>query len=185
MRTKSGAWIWKGGALTVVFLIVFLGKVPAFGKVRDHGKELVIQKKDGAIIKGELIAVRGASLLLNSTTSSENSVDMGDVSVITIINKSQLLAGAGIGLLSGATFGIALGIASGSDKPTGWFAMTAGEKAMLAAGLLGGVGAILGGIGGAIAGVDEMIKIREPRDPEKIAKLLEKLRSKSRFPDEK
>jgi len=184
MKAKSRALIRNAGTLAVIFLIFTMGLSPAFAKERKHGKELSIQKKDGVIIRGELIAVRKNSLLLDSLNLSENSIDIGDVSAITIINKSQFWSGLGLGLAIGGGGGALIGLASGDDKP-GWFSFTAGEKATILGLGFGAIGCVVGGIAGAIAGADETIKIREPRDQKDIAKLLDKLRSVSRFPDEK
>jgi hypothetical protein len=184
MNTKSRVWIRKAGALTAVFLVILMGLSPAFAKEREHGKELTVQKKDGGIVKGELIAVRGHSLLLDSSNLSENSIDIGDVSAITIINKSQIWSGLGLGLLVGVGGGVVAGYASGDDRP-GWFSLTAGEKAFLGGAVFGVIGIVVGGIAGALAGIDGTIDVNDANDPYQTSKVLEKLRSLSRFPDEK
>ncbi len=184
MKNKSKGSIRNAGTLTLIFLIFTMSLGPAFAKERKHGKELTIQKKDGEIIRGELIAVKNNSLLLDSNSSSENSIDIRDISAITIINKSQFWSGAGIGFLSGTAFGMGIGFASGNDKP-GFMSHTAGEKAMLIGPAFGIIFGTLGGIFGAAAGIDDTIKIKETGDPNKIAKLLGELRSLARYPDEK
>lgn len=64
--------------------------------------------------------------------------------------------GAGIGALIGAATGAAIGLADGDDEcsPEGWcfLAFTAGEKAVIAGVLLGGVGGVIGLVAGAITG---------------------------------
>lgn len=68
-----------------------------------RGVELVIEKKDGQQIKGELIAIKESSLLLmDSETGADVSVDVGNISTVKIVKKSKALKGAGIEFL---TFG--------------------------------------------------------------------------------
>jgi hypothetical protein len=184
MKTKGRGWIRNAGSLAVIVLVLTMGLGPAFAEERAHGKDLSVQKTDGQVIKGELIAVRTDSLLIDSLDPSENAIDIRDVSLIIIINKSRFWSGLGVGLVIGAGGGALIGLASGDDR-TGWFRFTAGEKATVLGIALGVIGGTLGGIEGALAGADENIRITEPRDPKDIAKLLDRLRSVSRFPDEK
>jgi hypothetical protein len=182
MNIASRSWIRKAAALIVVFLVALAGTRPGFGTVRDHGKEISVQKRDGQVIKGELIAVKNTTLLIDSKASSENSIDFSDISSITIIKKSQFLSGLGLGVLIGTVGGGWAGLLSGDSFDPH---LTAPQQAMIAGIGLGVIGGTIGGIVGAIAGADETIKISEPRNPYKTAWLLDKIRSLSRFPDEK
>jgi len=184
MKTKSQALIKKAGSLAALIVILVMSAHPALARDREHGKDLSVQKTDGTIIKGELIAVRSSSLLDDSLNSSENSVDIREVSSITIINKSHFWSGLGVGLAIGAGSGALIGLAAGDDR-AGWFRFTAGEKATVLGIAFGVIGGVLGGIGGALEGADQTIKISEPRNPKDVTKLLDRLRSVSRFPDEK
>lgn len=56
-----------------------------------------------------------------------------------------------IGAGAGAALGVASGLASGDDDQAGWFAMSAGEKAVAGGVLLGGAGGLVGGIIGLAA----------------------------------
>jgi hypothetical protein len=174
------------GKMTVLLsaLIVFGAFTSnSYAKEKKHGAELEIQKKDGQSVRGELLTVKDNSLLvMESGPLSGISVDISDVHKIKILKKSRLLKGLGFGLLIGGGSGALLGFLSGDD-PSGWFSMTAGQKA-LAGGLAFGIlGAPIGGIWGAIKGIDESI-VLEGRSPEEIKLILKKLNSKSRFPAE-
>ena len=139
-------------SLFLVFsLLVLSGNL--FAKKR--GAELTIQKKDGHLIRGELIAVKEHSLLLLSAT--DVSIDIADIKVIRIAKNSKALLGAGIGLLIARIHGnIILGSFS-----------------------------ILIGLGiGAGLGKDKTIQIEGMTDSE-IQETLEKLRKKARIRDYK
>lgn len=61
-------------------------------------------------------------------------------------HKSRFLRGLGYGFLIGAAAGTVIGAASGDDDPSEWFAMSAGEKAVVGAVSLGLLGGIVGGV---------------------------------------
>lgn len=172
------------GKMTVLLsaLIVFGAFTSnSYAKEKKHGAELVIQKKDGQSVRGELLTVKDNSLLvMESGSLSGISVDISDVHKIKILKKSRLLKGLGFGLLIGGGSGVLLGFLSGDDSP-GWFSMTAGEKALLGGLAFGILGAPIGGIWGVVKGIDESIVLEE-RSPEEIKLILKKLNSKSRFP---
>ncbi len=175
----------KGKRAVLLSALIVFGAFTSnsYAKEKKHGAELEIQKKDGQSVRGELLTVKDNSLLvMESGSLSGISVDISDVHKIKILKKSRLLKGLGFGLLIGGGSGVLLGFLSGDD-PSGWFSMTAGQKA-LAGGLAFGIlGVPIGGIWGAIKGIDESI-VLEGRSPEEIKLILKKLNSKSRFPAE-
>ena len=70
---------------------------------REKGADLIIQKRDGTQVRGELIAVKQNSLLLMLGDSGfDASVDIEDIFAISFIKKSKALEGFGLGLLIGA-----------------------------------------------------------------------------------
>ena len=152
-----------------------------------RGAKLIVTKKDGQLIEGELITVKPNSLLLLSITGRDMSVGISEIKVIKIVKKSKVWTGAGLGLLIGAGCGALIGYAGGGETRTfGWWTSqtTAGEEA-LGYGIVGGlVGGIIGGIFGVGAGKDETIQI-EGKSPRWIEFYLEKLRKKARIPDYK
>ena len=73
---------------------------------KKHGTNLVIQKKDGRQISGELIAVKENSLLLlDSESGADVSVDIKDIKVIKM-KKSMTRLGMGIGCVAGVLTGL-------------------------------------------------------------------------------
>jgi hypothetical protein len=75
-----------------------------------RGAELVITKTDGQETKGELIAVKPLLLLLlDSQTSADVSVEIGEIAVIKIIKKSKALTVGAIGFGGGALLGLGFG----------------------------------------------------------------------------
>jgi hypothetical protein len=183
MKSNSGSWIRKAGTLAAVFIVILMSIGTALAKERKHGKELVIQKTSGEIIGGELIAVKGGSLLIDSKSSSENLISICDVRTIIIINGSQSLSDD-MGVLSGVALGMGIGTPARDDKQ-GSFRFNAEQKTTLDGVLSLVISGIVGGILGAKVGADEMIEIKEAGDPSQIPKLLQRLRDLSRYPDEK
>ena len=143
----------------------------------------MIEKKDGQIIKGELLAVKENRLIImDSASLSGITLYIDELRVIRVVRKSKFFQGLGCGLLTGGTGGALLGFLSGDDPP-GWFSMTAGQKALFGGLAFGILGAPIGGIWGAIKGIDESI-VLEGRLDEEMILILKKMNSKSRFPIE-
>ncbi|NIO48596.1 MAG: hypothetical protein GTN73_04040, partial [Candidatus Aminicenantes bacterium] len=82
-------------SLFLVFSLMMLS-VNLYAKER-RGATLIITKKDGQRIKGELITVKPNSLLLLDTEGKDVSVDIADIRVIRVVKRSKLLLGAGLG----------------------------------------------------------------------------------------
>ncbi len=60
-------------------------------KKQKHGNKLIVQKRDGQEIRGELIAVKHNSLLvLEFESAAEVSIEIIDIKVIKVIKKSLL-----------------------------------------------------------------------------------------------
>lgn len=164
---------------TIIYLLVLsilTLSADLYGEKR--GAELIIQKKDEAQVRGELIAVKENSLLLlEREPGADLSIEIERISVITIVKKSKFWMGAGIGFLIGGGAGAIVGAANADadkfDLPT--------EHAVLLVGGMGGIiGAVIGGFIGKATGKDEKLQIEEKSDPE-IKEVLEKLKSKARM----
>ena len=167
-------------SLFLVFSILALSG-NMFAKERK-GADLIIQKKDGTQIRGELIAVKQTSLLLLERESGGDvSINIADIKVIRIVKKSKLLLGAGIGLLCGAVIGALIGLAEGEDPVKGGVPppLSVEDKVLGYGFWFGFSGGSLGGIAGAIAGTDKIIQLEGKSDSE-IQEILEKLRKKAR-----
>jgi hypothetical protein len=160
-------------------LILTLFASNMYAKDKKRGSTLEITTTEGRVIRAELLAVKNNRLILMETYSFQESIlDLDEIADLNITKQSKFLQGLGVGVLSGAAFGGALGFASGNDKP-GFFSFSAGEKAAVGAIGLGAVGLVVGGITGVIKGIDEYVQVSDYTDEEKT-KLIRKLRSHAR-----
>jgi hypothetical protein len=150
----------KISASTLIALLIF--SLISSAKERQ-GAEVVVTKKDGTRVWGELIAVKKVSLLLLTPEPIGNTdltVALQEIQEVRIIKKSRFWNGLGFGLLIGGGGGAVAGFASGDDPP-GFMSFKASEKAAIFAVALGGIGMIVGGIGGGLSGIDQSISIGE------------------------
>jgi len=156
-------------------------------KERKQGAKLIITKKDGQQIEGELITVKPNSLLLLDAEGKDVSVDIADINIIKIVKKSKALLGAGIGGAIGLGVGL-YGIISSYNASVNrgedgifisYFLL--GSLVVPAAAMVGGV---IGGGVGALARGDGVIYLTGMTDSE-IQKTLDKLRKKARIRDYK
>lgn len=172
--------------LIIVILLMISGNLGA--KERKHGDELMIQKRDGQDVRGELIAVKQNSLLLlESVSSADLSVGISDIEVIVFENKPKVFTRAGLGLLIGASAGALLGLMYGSDEQNGIgepdrVSRSASKKALTLGAFFGLLGTLGGGLAGAFEGSDEII-FMEGKSQSEVNEILDELRSKARFPD--
>ena len=159
-------------ALFLAFCLVMLS-ANLYAKER-RGATLIITKKDGGQIKGELIVVKVKqnSLLILDTEGKDESVDIADIKVIRTAKKSKawkygLVAGGGVGLIGGILI---------PEEEHGFFA-TFTESIIL-------IGLPVAGIVAIIEGRDKTIQIEGMTDSE-IKEALDKLRKKARIRDYK
>ncbi|MFP4081594.1 MAG: hypothetical protein ACLFVG_02435 [Candidatus Aminicenantes bacterium] len=171
----------------IVFLSLMVLSVSLLAKERK-GADIVIHKMDNQYLSGELIAVKQDVLLvLESGTGQDISVRIQDIGLVTVKDRPNILARAGLGLLIGAGTGALMGFVYGSDQPNGEgeesdrIQRTASEKALNLGLFFGLIGTLGGGIAGAFEGSDEVIYM-EGRSSEEIEQALIKLRAKARIP---
>ena len=162
-----------------LFLVFSLLMLSANLYAKKRGAELTITKKDGHLIRGELIAVKDHSLLLLSAT--DVSIDIGDIKVIEIEKKSKLGKGALYGLLicgvGGALFG---GIIHREEE-----GITFLGSVLIGTVLFAPAGALVGAIIGAAAGTGKRTFQIERMSDLEINEVLAKLRKKARIRDYK
>lgn len=165
----------------VLVLAVILSLLTCSGSLaakERRGAEVKILKKDKMVLKGELIAVKPASLLLvNSQSGADLSVNIEDIITITIAKKSKALPGFGIGLGAGILATYLIGAAF-PPSHEGLAPDLRDLRALFAVpiGTLGGL------ITGMIMGEDQTLEI-VGKSPEEIKAVLEKLRTKARITD--
>ena len=161
-------------------LLAFSGNLYA----KKRGAKLEIQKKDGQLVSGVLIAVKKSSLLLLES-GIDVAVDIRCVKVIKIVKKSKIWTGATYGALAGGGIGAISGTLIGKPGPI-ILSSLAAEKKTILDGLFFGfiIGAIGGGLIGADAGTDKKIQIEGMSDLE-TKEAMDKLRKKARISDYK
>ena len=118
------------------------------GASPDPGVRMRIVNSAGTEVSGRLVSWRADSIILAVGGEERAFESQSLVRAETFAGRSsQAWRGAKLGLVVGAIAGVALGLASGDDE-SGWFAMSAGEKALGAGigfGMLGmGIGAGVG-----------------------------------------
>jgi len=158
---------------TALFLVFSLLSLSGNLYAKKKGAELIIQKKDGGQLKGELIAVKPNSLLLLDTEGKDVSVGIADIKIIRIVKKSEVLLRALLGIPVGFLIGAMVGRMS--DEEFG---------GLTGAGIGIPIGVLYGVISGAVAGIDKTIRIEGMSDLE-IEEALDKLRKKARIRDYK
>ncbi len=120
--------------------------------------EVQIEQKSGKKGKGYLtnltddeITYVNEKVVFGAKNSNINTVNYADINSITIKRKGADRQGYYIGLGIGAVVGLIMGSSSGDDDPNGWFAYSAGDKAMMTGLTVGAVGGIIGFIVGRAA----------------------------------
>lgn len=178
----------KGKKFVSLFLVFSLVALSGNLMAKERrGAQLLIQKKDGQQVRGELITVKEDSLLLlDSETGADVSVDIKDVKVIKIVKKS-LTYELGISgfLLGGITLGIFHSqIVKGEEVKEGETGKATQHQVWRTSGLGALIGSLAGIIIGTVVGIDKTIQI-EGKSDSQIKEIFEKLRKKARIPDYK
>jgi hypothetical protein len=149
---------------------------PGLAAKERRGHNVIVAKTDGTTCSGELLAVKGADLLImERTTLAGITVNLADVRAVKVVKDSKFLKGLVMGLVIGAPVGALLGLAA---HPKGYWLYGSIDQAMRAVGgatLFGGVGALIGGTAGGLSGIDKDIKV-EPSSPTRLAEVARQLR---------
>jgi len=160
----------------LIFILVWILIFPLGLTAKDkQGAALLVEKKKGQWVRGELITVKDSSLLLLSESGADVSVNIKDISKIIVVKKSRAMMGAGFGFLTGGVIG---GIVADSWEKShnGWgFGYTYVP-------VFAFIGAFIGAGIGALVGTDKTIQIEGKTELE-IKEAMEYLRSKARVPD--
>ena len=113
--------------------------------MEDHGRNVIVTKRDGTLAQGELLAVKRNALVVSAgETSSEESVSVAieDIENVEVILKSKV----GKGRLWGGIIGAGLGAGYVLTEPADF---GSGVKAVIY-GVLGlGLGVLIGGGAGS------------------------------------
>jgi hypothetical protein len=159
-------------ALFLIFSLVMLS-TNLYAKER-RGAKLIVAKKDGQQVQGELITVKPNSLLLLDTEGKDVSIGIADIKVIRVKKKSK---GARTGFLIGGGLALIVGLGQIGAEVHGFIPSFIDGLIFFAL-----PGALIGAIIGAAAGKDKTIQIEGMNDS-KIKEALDKLRKKARIRD--
>jgi hypothetical protein len=158
-----------------LFLVISIVALSVNLRAKEkRGAELVVVKKNGSSVRGELVAAKKDALLLNLPYSSITfSVAISDITTITAGDRSYAGAGAHTGFLIAGFLG-----AVEASTCSGW---GCGEAEIIVGsailhGLLGGL--IGYGIGGLFTGKESYVF--EDKTESEIQEILQKLRKKAR-----
>lgn len=161
--------------LLLFFFVALIGNLMA--KERK-GADLLVTKKDGQQVKGELITVKPTSLLLKNVDGRDETVDVADISIIKILKSSRAFQYGVAGfLIGGATRGILHSVVrkeKEGEEATQHFV----QESVKWAAIIGAAGVVVG----SVAGMDKTIKIEGKPDVQ-IDNALKKLSKKARVPN--
>jgi hypothetical protein len=111
---------------------------------------------------GTVLALRGDTLVLQTAANPDTLLlPWSGVTGLEVSRgrRRQVREGIGFGFLAGAAFGMLIGLADGDDPPDSFIAFSAGEKALFAGAVLGGIGAVVGGVLGAASPTDRWERV--------------------------
>jgi len=176
----------QGWSLINAGLIPF----PAGRKPIKEGVKIFVTRRDSNEYSGNLLFASDSLLLLDKSHApyhwrrsrdSTFAFAPADLQRIFIPHRGNFLSGAGSGLLFGGTVGALIGLASGGDDDeNGFFAFSAGTKALMGGIILGVPSALIGGVIGAGQGADDNFVISENGLNYKM--FMPKLRKNASFP---
>lgn len=163
------------------------GSFPDNGSYKKRTYKVFVFRGNTLLAQSYLLNITDSTVVLSARPLPFRSLNTGKVStrefgypeIESIILKKKGGAGSGAiaGLFIGGGLGALAGLASGDDE-TGWFRLSAGDKAA-ALGLGGGiVGALIGAFLGALSHQKFMIGHKTEKLQEMNATLLEKLYTK-------
>jgi hypothetical protein len=182
---KNKALGVESGAVFGLLIIFAFGMVRPLGAGARAGVQLKVATKDGAIVQGELLAVKGRSLLVDGRNyDSSSAIELDDIRDLTIFGKSKASLGLGIGLLGGAAAGAIIG-ATIPVQETGYFAMPFLDRwrnTAYGAGVGAAVGAIVGALVGSDVHQEERLIVASVYQLEP-GELLKKLRAAAKDPE--
>lgn len=144
------------------FALIPLGTVSPQAVQPKSGDRIRITAPPSALDNrtARVLSARSDSLLLQVAPSETLSVALADVTRLEVSTgrRRYTLRGAGIGTLIGVASGALIGYASGDDEP-GFFALTKGDKAVIASVGLGVAGLVVGTLVGALTVSDRWTSV--------------------------
>lgn len=180
--------ILSGFLVLAPILLVFPGQVVyGMATTQKRGAEIVVEKRDGSSVRGELLIIKGRDIYVLDAMSAEVRVGIDEINTIRVVRKSQLgkhilkttLFGAGVGAIIGAIIGLSDTKSSQSFNYS--INISPGAGALVFAILLGGAGLVVGTIAGMASSKDEVFNLNNRSEAE-INRILVRLAPLSRYP---
>jgi hypothetical protein len=168
-------------SLLAVFLLVFTGNTFA----KKKGAQVMIDRTDGQVVKGELLSVKQSSLLVMTTASNSGvTIEMNEIDKIGIKRKSKFGKGALLGGIIGVAGGAVLGGNAGSELER-W------EEGSIRSGAIKG-GIVVGAACAVVGGIVSSISLKKyktfqvkGKSPSELAMVMKRLEKKARFKNTK
>ncbi len=149
--------------VAVVLVFLCLGLPSVLSAKSRRGADVIVILLDGRQVKGELIAVRNASLVLLSPAGpgkdgAVESIDIRDIHSVRVVKRSRAVTGLLIGAATGAIGGSIWGHSQAVDEED--------ELSTIGGAVgLGAAGALIGLIVGAAAGTDDKMVFAGQPEP--------------------
>ena len=173
---RKGVWGWVlRGPFSIILVLALLAPGLAAGERR--GAQVVIVRKDGKLVQGELLAVKGTDLLImDLMTSAAVTESLANISSVDKVDKkSNWLPGMILGAVVGAVVG-AVAAPKKPDPNADDVSFTKGSAAVVGAVGYGLLGAVIGGM------IKDKAVKNERTDPEYLAGVATKLKKWARDP---
>ncbi len=157
-------------------LAVLLLAAPARLSAERQGSALRLDLLDGRRLQGELLAVRGEVLILQTWSGTATQAGIRDVARLRIMRENRVARGLASGMLAGFAVGSLIALP---------FTFSRGNEYSLLplivfAGMGGGFGAVIGAGAGIVASTDETIQCQGRSDAWR-AVMLKRLQRLARF----
>jgi hypothetical protein len=159
-----------------LIIILFFFCLPASLLAGGYrGAALVVTLKNGAQVRGELVAVKPDSLLLLGLDAKDLSVPLGDIATVRIVKRSKAWQGLLYGFVPGAVGGAIYGATVAADEDM------AALAAFFCGVVFGAAGGLVGLAAGMASGMDTELVLAGLSDAE-TDKVLDKLNRQAREP---
>ena len=163
------------GVIVILLMAFILGIVHPLGAGSKDGAQLKIVTKDGTKIQGELLAIQATILIIRSADNVAGySFVLDEIRDLTIVGKSKVRLGSGMGLVVGGLVGALLPVDKNSWVPD----LERFGHAVMGA----GAGFLLGLVVDSFAAKDEPLIVASVYQLEPDA-LLKKLRAAAKDPE--
>jgi hypothetical protein len=172
---KQGHTRSQGLPLLFIIALCLALLVPVLDAKERRGTQLVISKRDGVVVQGELLAVKEENLIImDESTPGGVTVSLRDARLVKVVKQGKAGPILGFALLGGFVGG-ATGYAVGSGHD-GFLS----DIDKVAGGAIGaGIGIVAGGLVGIVAGSNKTFTIANA-DPASIRNVIDHLRPLAR-----